>query len=68
MVWNMQKTTVHNSILKTTKQYFWQRDFQHREMSSYKIPLVQYNATNNKFEALIVFDAFCFMLNRDHDK
>ena len=38
------------------------------DICSYKIPLVQYNATNNKFVAFIAFDAFCFMLNHDHDK
>ena len=57
--------TLHVSKLftlkKTTKQYFWKRDFQHREMRSYKIPLVQYNATNNKFVALIAFHHY-------HDK
>ena len=37
-------------------------------MSSYKILSVHYNATNNKFVAFTAFDAFCFMLNQDHDK
>ena len=49
------------TLKKTTKQYFWHRDFQHKEMSSYKTPLVQYNATNNKFVAFIAF-------HHDHDK
>ena len=55
--------------MKTTKQYFWQRDFQHRfqrvnELGSHRpiwsdaalkisVSAMQYNATNNEIVAFI---------------